>query len=222
MTPEEARQFVLANTVLASHPFVPEIQLRLATEITPIWQATEESLHEAGVEPPFWAFAWPGSVGLARHILDHPDQVANRPVLDIAAGSGIAAIAAALSGSHGRTPPVTAAEIDPLACAAIAINAAANGVRIEISADDPLAGPAPGNHLIIAGDVCYSQAMATRMMPWLHRAATRAEVWLADPGRRYLPATGIEEIARYAVPTSMELEDRRLRETVIYRVAPQP
>ena len=105
-------------------PLVPEIALHLATEITPIWQATEDWLRARGVEPPFWAFAWPGGQALARHVLDHPGAVAGRRVLDFAAGGGIAAIAARAPVRPSSRRPRSIA----LAAAAIALNAAANGV----------------------------------------------------------------------------------------------
>src|SRR6185437_10253828 len=111
---------------------VPEIALHLATEITPIWQATEAWLAAHNVDPPFWAFAWPGGQALARHVLDHPSCVAGRRVLDFAAGCGIAAIACAMAGATS----VEAAEIDPLARAAIGLNAAANDVSIATPVDD--------------------------------------------------------------------------------------
>ena len=194
---------------------MPELRLHLATEITPIWRASEEGLNAPGCEPPFWAFAWPGGAAIARHILDHPESVRGRAVLDVAAGSGIAAIAAARAGAARAT----AAEIDPLARAAIAMNARANGVTVEIAAGDPLAAPPPGAGLVVAGDVCYERDMAERMTAWLRAAAAAgAEAWLADPGRAYLPEGNLAEIARTAVPTSLELEDRTLRETVIYRL----
>ena len=88
-------RFLQANTRLDRAPLVPELLLHLASEITPIWQATEDWLRESGIEPPFWAFAWPGGQALARYILDHPEAVAGRRVLDFAAGCGIAAIPAA-------------------------------------------------------------------------------------------------------------------------------
>lgn len=212
---EDATRFIAANTRLSHHPLVPEVRLHLADEITPIWRASEATLQEEGIEPPYWAFAWPGGAATARHLLDHPDAVAGRRVLDVAAGSGIAAIAAALAGAL----EVTAVDIDAMACAAVLANAAANGVTVTAAADDPLEAPPPGNTLILAGDVCYQRDMAARMTAWLGEAvAAGAEVWLADPGRTYLPEAGLVEIARYHVPTSLELEDREMRPTVIYRL----
>lgn len=217
MNDAAARAFVAANTALSAHPLAPEVRLRLASEITPIWQATEDALEASGVAPPFWAFAWPGGVAMARHILDHPECARGRAVHDVAAGSGITAIAAALAG--GRA--VTAWEIDAHARAAIALNAEANGVAVATPEGDPLAGPPPGNALVLAGDVCYERALAEAIVPWLRRAAAAgSEVWLADPGRAYLPKEGLEPFAVYGVPTTRELEDRELRETTLYRLSP--
>ena len=189
--------FVRANTVPTQAPLVPELTLHLATEITPIWQATEDWLRETGTEPPFWAFAWPGGQALARHLLDHPQAVAGRRVLDFAAGCGIAAIAAARAGATR----VEAAEIDPLAVAAIRANAAINGAAVSASAEDVVGCPCRWD-LILCGDVCYEAPMTGRILPWLRGLAAAAEVWLADPGRAYLPRHGIESFAEYVVPTT--------------------
>jgi predicted nicotinamide N-methyase len=206
---------VRAHTAVARPALVPEIALYLATEITPIWQASEDWLHTRGVDPPFWAFAWPGGQALARHIIDHPAAVAGRRVLDFAAGSGIAAIAAAQAGAA----TVLAAEIDPLARAAIGANAALNGASVALAAHD-LVGEDGGWDCVLCGDVCYEAPMAARIMPWLHRLAARAEVWLADPGRAYLPRERLARFAEYGVATTLELEDRTERRVVLYRVLP--
>jgi predicted nicotinamide N-methyase len=205
--------FILTHTVLGSAVLVPEISLRLATEITPIWQATEAWLAEHNVAPPFWAFVWPGGQALARYVLDHPDAVAGRRVLDFAAGCGIAAVACAMAGAAS----VEASEIDPLAVAAIALNAAANRVSVDAMRID-IVGAACRWDLILCGDVCYEAPMTGHILPWLHGMACDAEVWLADPGRAYLPRQGLAPFASYRVPTSLELEDRIEREVTLYRL----
>lgn len=209
----EAERFVLANTLPARAPLVPEISLHLASAITPIWQATEDWLAERGVEPPFWAFAWPGGQALARHALDNPASVTGRRVLDFAAGCGIAAIACALAGaSHTE-----AAEIDPLAGVAIRLNAAANNTTVAPLIED-VVGSSCRWDLILCGDVCYEAPMTRHILPWLRRMAGEAEVWIADPGRAYLPDQGLIPFARYAVPTTRELEDRTERTVLLYRL----
>jgi predicted nicotinamide N-methyase len=207
--------FIRANTAPGHAPLVPEISLWLASEITPIWQATEDWLRERDLAPPFWAFAWPGGQALARHILDHPATVTGRRVLDFAAGGGIAAIACARVGAAR----VEAAEIDTLARAVIQLNAAENDVAV-IVPDDDVVGAACRWDIILCGDVCYEAPMAARILPWLRRMARSAEVWIADPGRAYLPKSGLTPIGRYIVITSLELEDRTIREVVLYRLLP--
>ena len=177
--------FIRASTIVSHHVMVPEISLYLATEITPIWQATESFLSETGTEPPFWAFAWPGSVAMARRVLDDPSLVAGKRVLDFAAGGGLAAIACAMAGAES----VQAAEIDPLACDAMALNAALNNAEIGILGD--VVGQACRWDLILCGDVCYEAPMTAHILPWLKRMAAFAEVWIADPGRAYLPRRGL-------------------------------
>jgi predicted nicotinamide N-methyase len=211
----EREEFVRANTLPMRAPLVPELTLYLASDITPIWQATEDWLRETGTEPPFWAFAWPGGQALARYLLDNPAQVAGRRVLDFAAGCGIAAIAAGRAGAA----QVEAAEIDPLAAAAIRLNAACNAVVVTATAAD-VVGSACRWDMILCGDVCYEAPMTGHILPWLRRMASIAEVWLADPGRAYLPAGGLSAFASFVVPTTLELEDRTERLVTLYRLRP--
>jgi predicted nicotinamide N-methyase len=205
--------FVRANTLVSHTALVPEIALYLASEITPIWRATEAWLGERNMDPPYWAFAWPGGQALARHILNHPRSVAGKRVLDFAAGGGIAAIAAARAGARW----VEAAEIDPIAAAAIALNATANSVAVATTITD-IVGVACRWDLILCGDVCYEAPMTRHILPWLRAMALEAEVWLADPGRAYLPRDGRRAFACYEVPTTLELEDRTLRKVTLYQV----
>jgi predicted nicotinamide N-methyase len=210
--------FIHANTAINTPPLVPEIRLHLATEVTPIWQATEESLARFGTPPPFWAFAWAGGQALARYILDHPETVAGKEVLDICSGSGIVAIAAAKAGAAR----VVAAEIDPFATAAIALNAALNGVTVSIETRDMLDRTVIGWGVVLAGDVCYEEPMASRAIGLLRRIAARGRLaLLGDPGRAYLPREGLVERARYTVPVSRELEDREAREGMVWEVLPE-
>ncbi len=212
----DPKAFILAQTVLAKPPLVPEIALHLATEITPIWMATEATLAAQNLPPPYWAFAWPGGQALTRFLLDHPQWVRGKKVLDFAAGSGLSAIGAALAGAE----KVEAAEIDDFAAAAIALNAAANRARVEVVMED-LIGRDGRWDLVLAGDVCYEKPMADRVIAWFRILAGQGvTVLLGDPGRAYLPAQGLVEVACYDVATSMELEDRELRHTVVWRLMP--
>lgn len=212
----EPADFVRSNTAIARPPLVPEIALHLGTEVTPLWHATAASLEQGDIPPPFWAFAWAGGQALARYLLDNPKLVAGREVIDIGSGSGIVAIGAAMAGATA----VTAAEIDPFAAAAIALNAALNGVAVKIETRDLLDRGAAGWGVALAGDVCYEEPMASRAVALLRRIAGRAGrlALLGDPGRAYLPREGLVELARYLVPTSRELEDREGREGVVWEV----
>ena len=160
--------FIRANTELMRPPLVPEILLHLATEIVPIWRKTEEELAAEGVPPPFWAFAWAGGQALARYVLDNPDIVRGRRVLDFASGSGLSAIAAMKAGARS----VLASEIDRFAIAAIALNARANDVRVDSTIED-VVGRDDGWDTIIAGDVCYEREMSERVFAWLKALAAR-------------------------------------------------
>jgi predicted nicotinamide N-methyase len=207
--------FIRANTLVATAPLVPEIALHLATEITPLWHATEAELGREQLPPPYWAFAWAGGQALARHVLDHPALVRGRSVLDFGAGSGLLALAAARAGAARAV----AAEIDGFAAAAIALNAAANRLAVEVETRDVIgAWPAPWQTVLV-GDMCYERPLAERLTHWLRRlAGGGALVLLGDPGRAYLPGEGLVELARYTVPTPLDLEDRTSREGVVWRL----
>jgi predicted nicotinamide N-methyase len=208
--------FILAQTAIAAPPLVPEIKLHLATEITPIWEATEATLAAMNLPPPYWAFAWAGGQALTRFLIDHPDWVKGKRVLDFAAGSGLSAIGAAKAGAA----QTQAAEIDDFAIAAIALNARINNVAIDLVRED-LVGVEPRWDVVLAGDVCYERPMAEKVIAWFRALASRGvAILMGDPGRAYLPQSGLLELARYQVPTSLELEDRTQRETIVWRLMP--
>jgi predicted nicotinamide N-methyase len=210
--------FIRAHAVVARPPLVPEVSLYQATEITPVWRAAEEWLVRVGLDPPFWAFAWAGGQALARYLLDRPEVVSGRAVLDFAAGSGLVAIAAAMAGARC----VEAVDVDACAGAAMALNAELNGVRITPRIADLVGGADPGWDVVLAGDVCYERPMAERVLPWLRSlAAGGALVLLGDPGRTYLPKRGLTQLARYAVETTREIEDTDVRDTRVWRVEPE-
>ncbi len=218
MSETDIGAFITAQTRISAAALIPELRLHLASQVTPLWHATEATLEKHNLPPPYWAFAWPGSQALARHVLDHPDLVRGRRVLDFAAGGAVAGIAAAISGAR-----VTACDIDAVAVAAMAMNAALNGATITaVQADFTLGAPdgvAKDVDLVLAGDVFYERPMAERVEPWLRRLVRDGvAVLVADPGRAYLPKSGLQELARYVVPTSRDLEDRETRETRIFRL----
>ncbi|MGC9953407.1 MAG: methyltransferase [Rhizomicrobium sp.] len=204
--------FVRDNTALIAPPLVPEVRLHLATEVVPLWRKTEEKLEEQGVPPPYWAFAWAGGQALARYVLDHPEVVRGKSVLDFGSGSGLVAIAAAKAGAT----QVLAADIDSFAAAAIQLNAEANGANLAVTQED-LIGRTGDWATILLGDMCYERPLAERLLIWLaERRRAGATVLLGDPGRSYFPASGVEKLATYRVETTRELEDREIRETSVY------
>jgi predicted nicotinamide N-methyase len=205
--------FVRQHTRLQRLTYVPEIQLYLAGEITPLWRLTEAALGQHDPPPPFWAFAWAGGLALARYLLDHPWEVAGKAVLDFATGSGLCAIAAMQAGAAS----VLAADIDAFCEAAVALNAPANGVSVSFTGHDLLDGDPPTVDLILAGDICYEQSLATRTFAWLraaHIGGTR--VLIGDPGRTYLPREALLQLAAYQVPVTRDLEATEVKATGVF------
>jgi predicted nicotinamide N-methyase len=206
-TLEEAKAFIRANTRIAAVPGVP-IRMHIADELTPIWEATEKDLAEANVAPPFWAFPWAGGQALARYVLDNPEMVRGKLVLDIACGSGLVGIAAALAGAAA----VVANDIDPMCEAAVALNAELNGVSISYSGGDLLHGDPPDYDVILAADVFYEQTPARLFRTMLERARANGSTILAgDPGRTYFPRDAFRQVAEYAVETTTEIENHPVK-----------
>ncbi|SCB60317.1 Predicted nicotinamide N-methyase [Rhizobium aethiopicum] len=208
--------FIRANTSLMPPPHVPEISLYLASEAHELWLKTEEELEAIGLPPPFWAFAWAGGQGLARYILDHPELVRGKRVLDFASGSGLVGIAAAMAGAR----EVMAADIDPWAETAIRLNAEANHVALGFT-DADLVGTSVEADIVLAGDVFYDRIFADALVPWFARlAAEGSPVLVGDPGRSYLPKDRLEFCAAYQVPVTRALEDSDVKKTTVWRFAP--
>ncbi|MCG6122265.1 MAG: methyltransferase [Microvirga sp.] len=213
-TIRDPESFILAHTRLVATPHAPEIGLRVADEATELWRSTEEELGAIGLPPPFWAFAWAGGQALARYVLDNPQTVAGKRVLDFASGSGLVGIAAAKAGAAR----VEAAEIDDFAIAAIRMNAAENGVSLETRRED-LIGRDEGWDVVLAGDICYERDTAARVVDWLKAVDARgALVLIGDPGRAYLPRD-LEAVARYEVSVTRSLEDADVKRAAVWRFA---
>lgn len=212
-TLEGRRAFIRENTRLQAPPHTPELQLHLADEITPIWKLTEEALEEIGLPPPFWAFAWAGGQALARYILDHPEIVAGKRVIDFATGSGIVAIAAMKAGAAS----VLAADIDVFCEAAVDLNARANEVAVGFTDVNLLDAPPPPTDVLLAGDICYEKPMAEAVMDWLRQGrAAGASVLVGDPGRTYFRKDDLVKLAEYQVETTRELEDFAVKRTSVW------
>ncbi|ADY65560.1 methyltransferase [Agrobacterium tumefaciens] len=209
----DPERFILDNTGVMHPPHVPELRLHLATEAHELWLKTEEELEEIGLPPPFWAFAWAGGQGLARYILDHPESVSGKRVLDFASGSGLVAIAAVKAGAAA----VLAADIDPWTETAIRLNAALNGVAIDFTGRNLVGTPVEAD-VLLAGDVFYDRAFADLLVPWFLELADRGvTVLVGDPGRAYLPKQRLYAEATYQVPVTRALEDSEVKKTTVWR-----
>jgi predicted nicotinamide N-methyase len=210
------RAFVAHHTSLRAVPGLPGIRLHLADEAASVWRATEAALGTASAPIPFWAFAWAGGLALSRYLQDQPDEVRGKHVLDFATGSGLVAIVASREGAAS----VTASDIDPFAEAAVGLNARANRTRFEFVRRDLLDEAPPDVDVLLAADTWYEGPLAERMLPWLSAAAAQgSRVLVGDPGRRYLPAADLEQIAEYEVETTTQLEDRAILRGKVFTIA---
>jgi predicted nicotinamide N-methyase len=202
--------FVRAHTRPVRPALVPEVRLFVAADVVALWEAIEGAQGHAPSEPPFWAAAWPGGQALARYVLDHPELVAGRAVLDLGSGSGLVAVAALLAGAGS----VIASEIDPFGEAAIAANAELNGVGEIAVVGDVLGSAPPAVAVVLAGDVCYDRAMTERVLPFLDAARARgADVLVGDPGRPYLPHDRLTPVFAVDVP---DTEGPLMRRTTVW------
>lgn len=212
---DQRQEFIRQHTVIASPSVVPEIRLHLATEITPLWQANESLLQVKNIDPPYWAFAWPGGQALARYLLDHPETVRGKSVFDFGSGSGLVAIAAAKAGaliSIGN-------DRDLFAGTAMTLNGTLNNATITVDTANHLDQSLTAE-IIVAGDMCYEREPSRKILAWLRRLATDRPVFLADPGRYYAPKDGLNEVARYDIPTSLDIEEQAMRTTTVWRLLP--
>ena len=219
-TAQERSDFIRAHTVLEDVPFVPEIRLYMATDVTPLWRATQVWLGTFGLEVPFWCVPWAGGQALARWVLDHPEAVRGQRVIDFGAGSGLVAIACALAGARS----VRAVDVDPLAASACLLNAEANRVVLDATCADIVGASARDldADLLLAGDVWYERAPAARFGPWLSTLARSGmRVITGDPCRAYVPPD-LLELAHYDVPTTADLEATPVRPTRVLEVTPPP
>jgi predicted nicotinamide N-methyase len=208
-----SRAFVLRHTRLGPVPGLEEVRLHLADEVLPLWRAVQIESRDDDAPLPYWAFAWGGGLAIGRYLRDHPETVAGRRVLDLASGSGVCAVAAMRAGASD----VTASDIDPLAIAAIRLNARANGYRIGVVGRDLLDDPPPDVDVVLAGDCLYEAGFAERVMTWLHDVRQSGiDVVVGDPGRRYMPREVFDELASYEVRTTTELEDMDYKVARVY------
>ena len=207
--------FIRVNTRPLAVPSLPDITLFQADEVTPLWLMTEKDMDRQRLAPPFWAFAWSGGQALATYVLDHPETVAGKRVLDLACGSGLVGIAAAKAGAA----QVIGNDIDPYAAAAVALNAELNGVHIDFLSGDLLVGAAPDVDVILAGDICYEKSMTGAMLTFLGGAtAKNVTVLVGDPHRTYFPETGFRKLADYSVRTIADIEDVACKPAAVWEL----
>ena len=214
MTQPPAEEIIRGSTTLSPVVLVPEIRLYQASEPMSVWQHTEQATGRTGLDPPFWAFAWAGGQALARYLLDHPEAVTGRHVIEVASGSGLVAIAAVLAGAAG----VTAYDIDPLAATAITANAEANCVAVPAVCTDVLSGlPPDGTDLVLVADAFYERDLAAQVLRFAERSQARGAAVLAgDFGRAYLPRARLAPLASYDVPGLAALEDADVKRTTVW------
>ncbi|HET7018221.1 MAG TPA: 50S ribosomal protein L11 methyltransferase [Streptosporangiaceae bacterium] len=207
--------FIRAHTTIGTVPAVPEIRLHLSEDAIGLWEQTETEAGESDRQPPFWGFAWAGGQALARYVLDHPQTVAGLRVIDLGSGSGLTAIAAALAGASA----VLASELDPFAFAAIGLNAAVNGVSVDITGD-LLDLPVGNVDVVLAGDIWYEKELAARALAYCQRAAAfGATVLVGDIGRKFLPRELMLELAAYDVPVIADLESTAMKKALVLALA---
>lgn len=204
--------FIRENTRIMAASYVPEVRLYLADDAVSLWELTEEQLGELGLPPPFWAFAWAGGQALARYVLDQPEIVRGKSVLDMASGSGLVAIAALQAGAASAL----AADIDRFAGDAAQLNAALNNVTLETTDADLIGAEAP-HDVILVGDLFYDRDLAPRVFAWLSKLKAQGKtVLIGDPGRTYLPKDKLNQIAAYDIPVPRALEDAELKRAAVW------
>lgn len=215
MLKEDPEAFIRRETRVKPVPHAEEIRLHLADEAMSLWSRTEEELGEIGLAPPFWAFAWAGGQGIARHVLDTPELVAGKRVVDFACGSGLVGIAAMLAGAAS----CHAVDIDPVAITAARLNAEVNKVDLGFETADITGRESLEADIVFCGDVFYDRPMAETVLAFLDRLLDAdIEIIVGDPGRSYLPSDRLTQLAEFTVPVVGQLEDNEIKRTYVFRL----
>lgn len=205
----------MQQTVIAAPILCPELRLHLVTDACKLWTATDAELEALDLPAPYWAFAWAGGQALARYVLDHPEVVRGKDVLDFGSGGAIEGLAAMIGGARS----VLAADIDPYAQTAAELNAALNHVSLHTTTEDLIGVPDPAWQVVLAGDVTYDDEIAAQVRAWLQGLARAgATVLLADPGRGFLDTTGFEAVGTYEAPADVDADGTHRVRTTVYAV----
>jgi predicted nicotinamide N-methyase len=208
--------FVFTSTEVRAHPFVPEVRLRLARDVMGLWEETEEAMGRGALAPPFWASVWPGGLALARYLFEHPALVLGRTVIDVATGSGVVAIAAAIAGARS----VAAYDTDELAVHVARLNAGLNEVDVAVGKAHVRDVWAPSGALVTAGDVFYEREIARDMLASLTAlVGGGSEVLVGDPYRSFLPWDHLEPLANFDLDVDEALEGKSVRSTLVARLS---
>ena len=215
LPPTSLRERILEHTDVATPDLCPEISLYLITPDSPLWRATENDAARQWVPWPFWAFAWSGGQALARYVLDHPDVVSGQSVLDFGAGSGMVAIAAAQCGAR----EVLAADIDPTAVEAVALNADLNQVQLDITNRDLVGDVSRDWDVVLAGDMYYDAGESEQSSAWLLDLAARgARVIIGDPDRGFFGIAEADRLATYDAPADNDADGTRTVPTGVFEI----
>lgn len=202
---EDAFERLVGRFMRSTRPALcPEFSTKEATSLVSFWEEIE-LLRGRECEPPFWGWSWPGSQALARFLLDAPEWVRGREVLDVGCGNGLSCLAAGMAGAHR----VVANDIDPFALRMARAHAVLNGRSLTAASADLLAAdpPVPPFEVVLIGDLFYARELARRVELWARRARERgAVVLIGDPERAYAPREGMTCLASYDVPVDPEVE----------------
>jgi predicted nicotinamide N-methyase len=211
---DEITGFVRQHTTVITAPIVPEVVLHLATDARGIFQLASEFCDEGIGSRPFWAFAWPGGQGLSRYILDHPELVVGKSVLDVGSGSAMAAIAAMKAGAKSAL----AADTDPLADKAAVLNGLANNVALSSTTDD-LLGLDPDVDFIIIGDLVYEPDLQIRVGSFIERAHKRGIPMLyGDRTSARRPRQDFQLLQEYEAPLVPSLVENFIERSRVWQL----
>lgn len=214
----DKKTFILENTSPLPCLNIPSIKLYQADEVHKLWHMTEAEMGKIDLPPPYWAFPWAGGEALALYILENPETVKGKKVLDFASGSGLVGIAAKQAGALS----VLSNDIDAFACEAIRLNARLNKVSVAIENDNLVnKGQTLKNafDVILAGDVFYDKIMSETVIKWFQCFdRSRTAIFVGDPARAYLPEKLLERKATFNLRVSKAIEDKSSKDVTIWQV----